>query len=119
VDYGSDSKHPSWKARTILNDKMSTEQFGTFLLSAFKAMADVSESGCMVYVAMSAQEWGNVMPVMREAGFHWSSTIIWAKDSLVLSCKDYHTQYEPLWYGWFTGNDGKAKRRYRRKANRG
>jgi DNA modification methylase len=64
----------------------------------------------MVYVAMSAQEWGNIMPAMREAGYHWSSTIIWAKDSLVLSRKDYHTQYEPLWYGWLEGRDGKAKR---------
>jgi DNA modification methylase len=110
VDYGSDAKHPSWKPRQILNDKMSTEQFGTFLLSAFKCMAEVSEPGCMVYVAMSAQEWGNVMPAMRGAGYHWSSTIIWGKDSLVLSRKDYHTQYEPLWYGWLEGQDGKAKR---------
>ena len=37
---------------------------------------------------------------LRTAGFHWSSTIIWAKDTLVLSRKDYHTQYEPIWYGW-------------------
>jgi DNA modification methylase len=110
VDYGSDAKHPSWKARQILNDKMSTEQFGAFLLSAFKCMAEVSEPGCMVYVAMSAQEWGNIMPAMRGAGYHWSSTIIWGKDSLVLSRKDYHTQYEPLWYGWLEGQDGKAKR---------
>ncbi len=110
VDYGSDAKHPSWKPRQILNDKMSTEQFGAFLLTAFKCMAEVSEPGCMVYVAMSAQEWGNIMPAMRGAGYHWSSTVIWAKDSLVLSRKDYHTQYEPLWYGWLEGTDGKAKR---------
>ena len=110
VDYGSDTKHPSWKSRQILNDKMSTEQFGAFLLSAFRCMAAVSEPGCMTYVVMSAQEWGNVMNVLREAGYHWSSAVIWAKDSLVLSRKDYHTQYEPIWYGWFEGTDGKAKR---------
>lgn len=109
VDYGADAKHPSWKARQILNDKMSTERFGAFLLAAFRAMAGVSEPGCMAYVVMSAQEWGNLMPVMREAGYHWSSTIIWAKDTLVLSRKDYHTQYEPIWYGWLEGA-GKAKR---------
>jgi DNA modification methylase len=28
------------------------------------------------------------------------------KDTLVLSRKDYHTQYEPIWYGW----NGKAAR---------
>jgi len=49
---------------------------------------------------MSAQEWGNVMLAMRDCNYHWSSTIIWAKDSLVMSRKDYHTQYEPIWYGW-------------------
>lgn len=43
------------------------------------------------------------MPAMKEAGYHWSSTIIWAKDALVLSRKDYHTQYEPIWYGWLEG----------------
>ena len=103
VDYGSDAKHPSWKSRQILNDKMSTEQFGAFLLGAFRCMAAVSDSGCMTYVVMSAQEWGTVMNALREAGYHWSSTVIWAKDTLVLSRKDYHTQYEPIWYGWLEG----------------
>ncbi|MEB3103331.1 site-specific DNA-methyltransferase [Ferviditalea candida] len=103
VDYGSDTRHPSWKPRQILNDRMSTEEFGAFLLSAFNCMREVSEAGCMTYVVMSAQEWGNVMNALREAGYHWSSTIIWKKDSLVLSRKDYHTQYEPIWYGWLEG----------------
>lgn len=35
--------------------------------------------------------------------YHWSSTIIWNKDQLVLSRKDYHTKYEPIWYGWKEG----------------
>lgn len=103
VDYGSDAKHPSWKPRQILNDKMSAEQFGAFLMQAFTAMKQVCEPGCMTYVVMSGQEWGNLMNVMRDAGFHWSSTIIWKKDSLVLSRKDYHTQHEPIWYGWLEG----------------
>ncbi|CUH97119.1 hypothetical protein P22_3245 [Propionispora sp. 2/2-37] len=102
VDYGA-SKHPSWKPRQILNDSMTPEKFHDFLLASFRNMRAVSEAGCMTYVAMSAQEWGNLMSVMHEAGYHWSSTIIWVKDSLVLSRKDYHTQYEPIWYGWVEG----------------
>lgn len=43
------------------------------------------------------------MKTLKEAEYHWSSTIIWAKDTLVLSRKDYHTQYEPIWYGWLEG----------------
>ena len=35
--------------------------------------------------------------------YHWSSTIIWNKSHLVLSRKDYHTKYEPIWYGWSEG----------------
>jgi DNA modification methylase len=49
---------------------------------------------------MSAQEWPTIDKALRDQGYHWSSTIIWAKDQLVLSRKDYHTQFEPLWYGW-------------------
>lgn len=54
----------------------------------------------MVYVVMSAQEWGSLMCSLASLGFHWASTIIWKKDTFVLSRKDYHTQYEPIWYGW-------------------
>ena len=57
----------------------------------------------MTYIVMSAQEWGNIMDALSSLGYHWSSTIIWRKDSLVLSRKDYHTQYEPIWYGWLDG----------------
>ena len=103
VDYGGQANHPSWKQRTIMNDKMSTSDFYQFLESAFTNMRSALEPGGAVYVAMSAQEWGSMMQVMTSLGFHWSSTIIWAKDSLVLSRKDYHTQYEPLWYGWLEG----------------
>jgi len=70
VDCGADSKHPSWKPRTILNDKMSTEEFGAFLMAAFQAMKEVSEPGCMTYVVMSGQEWGNLMNAMRELNYH-------------------------------------------------
>ena len=102
VDYGGAS-HPSWKQRSIMNDSMSTEQFGVFLTKAFDCMSKVIVDGAMVYVVMSGQEWGNIMNVMDKCGYHWSSTIIWAKDTLVLSRKDYHTQYEPIWYGWKNG----------------
>lgn len=100
----SGSSHPNWKpGRQILNDDMSTEEFREFMLKVFTAMKQVSEPGCMTYVVMSAKEWGGLMDVMSEVGYHWSSTIIWKKDTLVLSRKDYHTQYEPLWYGWLDG----------------
>lgn len=103
VNYGADAKHPSWKPRTILNDSMSTEDFSDFMGDSFKMMAAFSKKGCPTYVVMSAQEWGNLMLALYENNYHWSSTIIWNKSSLVLSRKDYHTKYEPIWYGWLSG----------------
>lgn len=100
VAYGSQQNHPSWKQRSILNDSMTTEQFHDFMNGIFSSMKIASEPGCPTYVVMSAQEWGNLMLSLKDNGYHWSSTIIWAKDTLVLSRKDYHTQYEPIWYGW-------------------
>ena len=99
VSYGK-TKHPSWKQREILNDSMSTNDFKDFLYKSFSNMSLFSAQGCMTYVVMSAQEWGNTMLALTDNNYHWSSTIIWKKNSLIISRKDYHTQYEPIWYGW-------------------
>lgn len=102
VNYGA-SDHPSWKQRSIMNDSMSTEDFKIFLDKSFARLNEAVKPGAMTYVVMSAQEWGSNMQALEEAGFHWSSTIIWNKDHLVISRKDYHTKYEPIWYGWKEG----------------
>jgi len=103
VNYGADMEHPSWKPRTIMNDAMSTEDFKEFMNSTFKVMSKFSKEGCMTYVVMSQQEWGNLMLTMKDNAYHWSSTIIWKKDFLVLSRKDFNTIYEGIWYGWLEG----------------
>lgn len=104
VAYGA-TDHPTWKNRVILNDNLG-DKFPDFC-RAFVAQIKASVvPGAMLYMAMSAQEWPVIDGALRDAGFHWSSTIIWAKDRLVLSRKDYHTQFEPIWYGW----EGSASR---------
>ena len=105
VNYGAvdDDNAQGYKPRQIKNDSMSTSDFKDFMTAAFECMQESIIPGAMVYVVMSAQEWGNLMLALTESGFHWSSTIIWNKDRLVLSRKDYHTKYEPIWYGWKEG----------------
>jgi len=98
VAYGT-NRHPRYKARQIKNDNLGAG-FDTFLSAAFRLAHGGMHPGAALYCAMSPQEWGTGMQVLEAEGFHWSSTIIWAKDVLVFSRKDYHTQYEPLWYGW-------------------
>ena len=106
VNYGDvkEGNSQGYKPRTILNDFMGTESFKDFMFNAFKNMNDASLPGCMTYIVMSAQEWGNMMLTLAMNEYHWSSTIIWSKDRLVLSRKDYHTRYEPIWYGWKDGS---------------
>jgi DNA modification methylase len=105
VNYGSVEKGNAmgYKPRTILNDFMGTEEFKDFMFNAFSCLNFAQKDGAMTYVVMSAQEWGNMMLTLAQNDYHWSSTIIWNKDSLILSRKDYHTKYEPIWYGWKEG----------------
>ena len=105
VNYGAvkDGNAQGYKPRTILNDFMGTEDFKEFMNKAFASLNFAMMDGAMTYVVMSAQEWGNMMLTLAQNNYHWSSTIIWNKDSLVLSRKDYHTKYEPIWYGWKEG----------------
>lgn len=106
VNYGAVEKGNAqgYKPRTIMNDFMGTEDFKNFMFNIFKQANYASKPGAMTYVVMSAQEWGNMMLTLAQNNYHWSSTIIWNKDSLVLSRKDYHTKYEPIWYGWKDGS---------------
>jgi DNA modification methylase len=109
VNYGGNvqvGNPQGYKVRTILNDHMDPGQWIEFVKGFSENLKRYSKPGAPIYLVMSAQEWPVIDSSLRETGFHWSSTIIWAKDRLVLSRKDYHTQYEPIWYGW---NDSAAR----------
>jgi DNA modification methylase len=41
----------------------------------------------------------------RAAGGHWSTFVIWAKNTFTLGRADYQRQYEPILYGWPEGAD--------------
>ncbi len=102
VAYGEDIEEDNaqgYKKRTMRNDNLG-ELFPAFIQAAVKNIWAASQPGALIYMAMSAQEWPVIDKALRDQGYHWSSTIVWAKDQLVLSRKDYHTQFEPLWYGW-------------------
>jgi len=97
-----DSRPQGKKSRAIVNDNLGDE-FPDFAAKFCRVIADACLPGALIYMAMSAQEWPTIHTALTDAGFHWSSSIIWAKDSLVLTRKDYHTQYEAIWYGWKKG----------------
>lgn len=103
VNYGATTNPAGWrkyKPRTILNDHMNEQDWQEFVSGFCNSLFIATKDGAPLYMVMSAQEWAVVDKTLRDTGFHWSSTIIWSKDTLVISRKDYHTQYEPIWYGW-------------------
>ena len=46
-----------------------------------------------------------------DSGAHWSATIIWKKQQLVLSPAKYQRMYEPCFYGWFGKSTFRADRK--------
>lgn len=74
------------------------------LRGAFGNYLATSKSGAACYVFHSDRCADIFHAVFREY-FHFSSMIIWAKNSLTLSRTDYQSQHEPCLYGWV--KDGK------------
>ena len=85
---------------TIQNDSIKNEEFYSFLLSAFKNMADILEKGGAAYVFHADTEGLNFRRAFIDAGFHLAGCCIWVKDSLVLGRSDYQWQHEPILYGF-------------------
>lgn len=69
------------------------------LRGAFGNYLATSKSGAACYVFHSDKCADIFHQVFREF-FHFSSMIIWAKNSLTLLRTDYQSQHEPCLYGW-------------------
>ena len=88
--------------RRILNDDLGAE-FGRFLYDACVNILTVTKGA--VYICMSSSELHTLQKAFTEAGGHWSTFIIWAKNTFTLGRADYQRQYEPILYGWKEGAD--------------
>jgi len=84
------------------NDNLGSA-FGAFLRSACDAMLAVSQGA--VYICMSSSELHRLQAAFLEAGGHWSTWIVWAKNTFTLGRSDYQRQYEPILYGWREGTE--------------
>ena len=101
VDYANSPKDKlRGTNRPILNDNLG-DGFQDFLLAAFKPA--LARCNGAVYVAMSSSELDTLQSAFRAAGGHWSTFIIWAKNTFTLGRSDYQRQYEPILYGWPEG----------------
>ena len=56
-----------------------------------------------VYICMSSSELHTLYRAFTGAGGHWSTFVIWAKNTFTMGRADYQRQYEPMLYGWKEG----------------
>ena len=87
-------------SRRIANDNLG-EDFPEFLRQVCTHL--VAWSNGAIYIAMSSSELHTLKQAFSEAGGHWSTFLIWAKDRFTLGFSDYQRQYEPILYGWPEG----------------
>ena len=98
VDYaGGVGAQKAGRERRIKNDALG-DGFGQFLYDAC-VLINLYTDGA-VYICMSSSELHTLQAAFKEAGGHWSTFVIWAKDRFTLGRSDYQRQYEPILYGW-------------------
>jgi DNA modification methylase len=103
VNYGATMKDKlRGTHRPIANDNLG-QNFEQFLRDACVNILAVTKGG--IYVCMSSSEIHTLQTVFREAGGHWSTFVIWAKNTFTMGRSDYQRQYEPILYGWKEGTD--------------
>ena len=103
VNYGATMKDKlRGKARAIKNDDLG-EDFEEFLYNTCLNLLTVTKGA--VYICMSSSELHTLQKAFREAGGHWSTFVIWAKNTFTMGRSDYQRQYEPILYGWKEGTD--------------
>jgi DNA modification methylase len=84
----------------ILNDDLG-KQFGDFLERICRNLIRYTRGG--IYICMSSSELHTLRHAFAQAGGHWSTFVIWGKNTFTLGRSDYHRQYEPILYGWREG----------------
>ena len=84
----------------IMNDNLKGEEFYQFLLSAFQNAYENLADGAAIYIFHSDAEKVNFYNAVVAAGFHYSTTCIWVKQSLVLGRFDYQMRHEPVIYAF-------------------
>ena len=85
----------------IMNDHWdSSEKFYQFLLAAFKNAYNSLADGAAFYCFHSDAEKVNFFNATVNSGFHYSTTCIWVKDTLVIGRADFQQRHEPVIYAF-------------------
>jgi DNA modification methylase len=101
VNYGETMKDKLRNnSNKIINDNLG-DAFEPFLEKACNNILEFTDGA--VYICMSSSELHTLQKAFIAAGGHWSTFIIWAKNTFTIGRSDYQRQYEPILYGWREG----------------
>lgn len=87
----------------ILNDNMDSQSFYNFLYDFYTQMLRSLKPGGAFYIWHAESEGINFRVALQDAGGQLRQCLIWNKNALVLSRRDYHWKHEPCLYGWKDG----------------
>jgi DNA modification methylase len=103
VNYGATMKDKlRGKKRKIANDNLG-QSFEQLLRDSCTNLLAVTKGA--IYICMSSSELHTLHRAFTEPGGHWSTFVIWAKNTFTMGRSDYQRQYEPILYGWKEGTN--------------
>lgn len=100
VDYQGGTK----EKLKIKNDKMDSDEFRSFLATAFERFDEFLKSGAPFYIWHADSERYNFQGACIDVGWSVRQCLIWVKNSFVMGRQDYQWKHEPCLYGWKSGN---------------
>lgn len=91
------------KDRKIMGDSQDTDDWLKWVVDMAYQLGRITVAGGHIYLFMGAKSWPETHVALVNAKFIASSVIVWLKNSFVLGAGDYHSKWEPIWYGWKAG----------------
>ena len=96
--YNVDYQGYTEESLKIQGDKMSPEQFASFLRDAFASYSSSVKPGGSLYVCHPSSSQREFQNALEGAGFQIRCQIIWAKNTFAWGFGRYKFQHEPIFY---------------------
>jgi len=87
----------------VENDALPIQELTELLRTAFGNLLVATRKGACWYVTAPHGPMGLAFSVALHEIDVWRHSLVWVKDSLVMSRMDYHYRHEPIFYGWTPG----------------
>ena len=84
----------------VVNDDLDLSDFMKLLGDAFALIYERVEAGTPAYVCCAGRNLHLTAMQFENAGFRYSTQLVWLKNNIVKGWGDYHWKHENIIYGW-------------------